>query len=188
MTIFSLGSACDLEHFSSLNSSGGNLDNYSSPIVPMPTEPPNKEFGSSNYTWNSDTSAINSMTERNSNSFNAVSEGGNWGHVNFGPDNWGSSTETYTTTNPLLNDNNNLGMPNMKPQSAYMPTSRTQFVKKEDENGRKRRPKIIIKDQIVELPEYKKEQIHNEQKNIWIILIIALIIVLGAVLYKTKYI
>jgi hypothetical protein len=85
-----------------------------------------------------------------------------------------------------LNDNNsnNLGMPNMKPQSAYMPTSRTQFVKKEDENGRKRTPKIIIKDKIVELPEYKKEQIHNEQKNIWIILIIALILVLGAVLYK----
>lgn len=190
MTIFSLGSACDLEHFSSLNSSGNNLDNYSSPIVPMPTEPPNKEFGSSNYTWNSDTSAINSMTNRDSNSFNAaVSERGNWGNVNFGPDNWGSSTESYSSTNPLLNDNNNnLGMPNMKPQSAYMPTSRTQFLKKEDDNGRKRIEKVIIKDKIIELPEYKKEKIQDEQKNIWIILIIALIIVLIAVLYKTKYI
>lgn len=123
MTIFSLGSACDLEHFSSLTQVGGNSDYQ--PIVPMSNS--GGEFGNSTYTWKSDSTATIDMTTRDSSLFNAVGESGNAGHVNFGPDVWGSSTDTYVSRNPLLN--NNLGernvqegniMPNMRPQSAYM--------------------------------------------------------------------
>ena len=192
MTIFSLGSACDLEHFSSLTQVGGNSDYQG--IVPMSNS--GGEFGNSSYTWKSDSTATIDMTTRDSSLFNGVSESGNAGHVNFGPDVWGSSTDTYVSRNPLLN--NNLGernvqegniMPNMRPQSAYMPTSRTQFVKNEDENGRdltvvsKKKPKIIV----VPLPPFDKKRIQEDQKNMWIFIIIAFILVCGGLLYKTKY-
>jgi len=192
MTIFSLGSACDLEHFSSLTQVGGNSDYQS--IVPMSNS--GGEFGNSSYNWKSDSTATIDMTTRDSSLFNAVSEGGNSGHVNFGPDVWGSSTDTYVSGNPLLN--NNLGernvqegniMPNMRPQSAYMPTSRTQFVKNEDENGRdltvvsRKKPKTIV----IPLPPFDKKRIQEDQKNMWIFIIIAFILVCGGLLYKTKY-
>lgn len=101
------------------------------------------EFGNSSYNWKSDSRATIDMTTRDSSLFNSVGQDGNFGNVNFGPDTWGASTDTYESRNPLLN--NNLGernvqespiLPNMRPQSAFMPTSRTQFVKNEDENGR----------------------------------------------------
>lgn len=139
MTIFSLGSACNLEHFSSLTQVGSNLDNQA--IVPMSNS--GGEFGNSSYNWKSDSRATIDMTTRDSSLFNSVGQDGNFGNVNFGPDTWGASTDTYESRNPLLN--NNLGernvqespiLPNMRPQSAFMPTSRTQFVKNEDENGR----------------------------------------------------
>ena len=192
MTIFSLGSACDLEHFSSLTQVGGNSDYQG--IVPMSNS--GGEFGNSSYNWKSDSTATIDMTTRDSSLFNGVSEGGNSGHVNFGPDVWGSSTDTYVSNNPLLN--NNLGernvqegniMPNMRPQSAYMPTSRTQFVKNEDENGRdltvvsRKKPKTIV----VPLPPFDKKRIQEDQKNMWIFIIIAFILVCGGLLYKTKY-
>jgi hypothetical protein len=192
MTIFSLGSACDLEHFSSLTQVGGNLDNQA--IVPMSNS--GGEFGNSSYNWKSDSRATIDMTTRDSSLFNAVSEGGNFGNVNFGPDTWGGSTDTYVSSNTILN--NNLGernvqespiLPNMRPQSAFMPTSRTQFVKNEDENGRdlsvvsRKKPKTIV----IQLPEYKKKQIQEDQKNMWIFIIIAFILVCGGLLYKTKY-
>lgn len=192
MTIFSLGSACDLEHFSSLTQVGGNSDYQG--IVPMSNS--GGEFGNSSYNWKSDSTATIDMTTRDSSLFNGVSEGGNSGHVNFGPDVWGSSTDTYVSSNPLLN--NNLGernvqegniMPNMRPQSAYMPTSRTQFVKNEDENGRdltvvsRKKPKTIV----VPLPPFDKKRIQEDQKNMWIFIIIAFILVCGGLLYKTKY-
>jgi hypothetical protein len=192
MTIFSLGSACNLEHFSSLTQVGSNLDNQA--IVPMSNS--GGEFGNSSYNWKSDSRATIDMTTRDSSLFNSVSEGGNFGNVNFGPDTWGASTDTYESRNPMLN--NNLGernvqespiLPNMRPQSAFMPTSRTQFVKNEDENGRdlsvvsKKKPKTIV----IQLPEYKKKQIQEDQKNMWIFIIIAFILVCGGLLYKTKY-
>jgi hypothetical protein len=192
MTIFSLGSACDLEHFSSLTQVGGNSDYQ--PIVPMSNS--GGEFGNSTYNWKSDSTATIDMTTRDSSLFNGVSEGGSAGHVNFGPDVWGSSTDTYVSNNSLLN--NNLGernvqegniMPNMRPQSAYMPTSRTQFVKNEDENGRdltvvsRKKPKTIV----IPLPPYDKKKIQEDQKNMWIFIIIAFILVCGGLLYKTKY-
>jgi hypothetical protein len=192
MTIFSLGSACDLEHFSSLTQVGGNSDYQ--PIVPMNNS--GGEFGNSSYNWKSDSTATIDMTTRDSSLFNAVSESGNAGHVNFGPDVWGSSTDKYVSENPLLN--NNLGernvqegniMPNMRPQSAYMPTSRTQFVKNEDENGRdltvvsRKKPKTIV----IPLPPFDKKRIQEDQKNMWIFIIIAFILVCGGLLYKTKY-
>ncbi len=192
MTIFSLGGACDLEHFSSLTHGGGNLDYQ--PIVPMSNS--GGEFGNSSYTWKSDSTATIDMTTRDNSLFNAVGESGNSGNVNFGPDMWGSSTDTYISRNPLLN--NNLGernvqegniMPNMRPQTAYMPTSRTQFVKNEDENGRdltvvsRKKQKTIV----IPLPPYDKKRIQEDQKNMWIFIIIAFILVCGGLLYKTKY-
>ena len=192
MTIFSLGSACNLEHFSSLTQVGSNLDNQA--IVPMSNS--GGEFGNSSYNWKSDSRATIDMTTRDSSLFNSVSQDGNFGNVNFGPDTWGASTDTYESRNPLLN--NNLGernvqespiLPNMRPQSAFMPTSRTQFVKNEDENGRnlsvvsKKKPKTIV----IQLPEYKKKQIQEDQNNMWIFIIIAFILVCGGLLYKTKY-
>lgn len=192
MTIFSLGSSCDLEHFSSLTQVGGNLDNQA--IVPMSNS--GGDFGNSSYNWKSDSRATIDMTTRDSSLFNAVSEGGNFGNVNFGPDTWGASTDTYESRNPLLN--NNLGernvqdgpiLPNMRPQSAFMPTSRTQFVKNEDENGRdlsvvsRKKPKTIV----IPLPPYDKKRIQEDQKNMWIFIIIAFILVCGGMLYKTKY-
>jgi hypothetical protein len=192
MTIFSLGSSCDLEHFSSLTHVSGNLDNQA--IVPMSNS--GGDFGNSSYNWKSDSRATIDMTTRDSSLFNAVSEGGNFGNVNFGPDTWGASTDTYESRNPLLN--NNLGernvqdgpiLPNMRPQSAFMPTSRTQFVKNEDENGRdlsvvsRKKPKTIV----IPLPPYDKKRIQEDQKNMWIFIIIAFILVCGGLLYKTKY-
>ena len=193
MTIFSLGGACDLEHFSSLTHVSGNLDNQA--IVPMSNS--GGEFGNSSYNWKSDSRATIDMTTRDSSLFNAVSESGNSGHVNFGPDVWGSSTDTYVSRNPLLNNNlgernvqeSNVIMPNMRPQSAYMPTSRTQFVKNEDDNGRdltvvsRKKPNPIV----IPLPPYDKKKIQEDQKNMWIFIIIAFILVCGGLLYKTKY-
>lgn len=192
MTIFSLGSSCDLEHFSSLTHVSGNLDNQA--IVPMSNS--GGDFGNSSYNWKSDSRATIDMTTRDSSLFNAVSEGGNFGNVNFGPDTWGASTDTYESRNPLLNNNldeRNVQdgpiLPNMRPQSAFMPTSRTQFVKNEDENGRdlsvvsRKKPKTIV----IPLPPYDKKRIQEDQKNMWIFIIIAFILVCGGLLYKTKY-
>lgn len=207
MTIFSLGNACDLEHFS-INTKLGqeNFENmdYQSPVVPMPTEPPSGQFGNTTYQWNSESSGIQQMTKRRSNSGTFQPSVGrdsqDWESINFGPDVWGPKTDSYTSSNKLLNNNNGPSqvqpeviMPNMKPQNAFMPTSRGQFVGNEDMHGRDKRQKIIKKvvqaivEKEPELPDYDTEKIANDQKNLWFFIIALLIIVVGSVMYKANY-
>jgi len=210
MTIFSLGSACDLEHFSSntkLENESNENSNYQAPVVPMPTDPPT--FGNTNYQWKSDGSAIQGMTNRNfgSNTFNPSvgKDSQDWGNVNFGPDYWGENTDSYSFNNKLLNNNLNANkfksdgpemvMPGMKPVGAFMPPARTHFVKTEDMNGRDvkmRRPPqqkqpIIVLPPEPELPDYPADKIEKDTKNLWFFLIILLIIVVGSIMYKTNY-
>jgi len=207
MTIFSLGNACDLEHFSNTSKLGGSsLDNsdYGSPVVPMPTDPP---FKNTNYQWNSDSSVAQNMTTNESQSFRAsVSRGSqDFGSVNFGPDYWGENTENYSFSNKLLNNNLNNNqfqadspdviMPNMKPQSTYVPPARSHIVKNEDMNGRDKKMKMLkmLQQQQqkmapkIEEPEYNFDKVEKDTKNLWIFIIAILIVTIGSVLYKSNY-
>jgi len=241
MTVFSLGNACDLEHFSNNNKFGQenfDMPNYHAPVVPMPTEPPNKPFENTNYNWKSDSAVAQGMTSRNmgNNSFkpSVGRDSQDWGSVNFGPDYWGESSDHYSFDNKLLNDNLNanqfesdgpemvmprdLGgrprdsgnmprdmvMPGMKPQNAFMPTSRGQFVQNEDMNGRDRasaKKAMMLKrmamqqqqqqqqqaQRQIKLPAYNAEKIERDQKNLWFFLIALLIVIIGSIMYKTNY-
>jgi len=212
MTIFSLGSACDLEHFSNntkLEQENFDMPNYQAPVVPMPTEPPNAQFGDTNYQWKSNSSAVQSMTKRemNSNTFNPSVGGGsqNWGSINFGPDYWGEGNDSYNFKNKLLNNSGGGGapdvvMPNMRPQSAFMPPSRGHIVQNEDMNGRdidkKQKMKAMLQQAIlqkqqqenmVKFPPFNAEKIETDTKNLWFFMIFLLVIVVGSVMYKSNY-
>ena len=206
MTIFSLGNACDLEHFSNntkMNTENFDMPNYEAPVVPMPTEPPNPSFGNTNYQWKSNSSAVQQMTNRgNSNSFQPSigRDSTEWGSVNFGQDYWGENTDSYSFSNKLLTNNMDNGkfqsdkpemvMPNMRPQSTYMPPQRSHIVKNEDESGRPKRRKMKPVVEIVEEPQYPEldiNKIENDQKNVWIMLIAVLIIILGYIMHHSNY-
>ena len=207
MTIFSLGSACDLEHFSNntkLSPENLERNDYGSPVVPMPTDPPT--FNNTNYTWPSESSAVRDMTTRrpNSNTFqpSVGADSQDFGSVNFGPDYWGENTDKYSFSNKLLNNNLNnnkfqsdsVVMPGMKPQGAYMPPARTHIVNNEDMNGRelKRRIKKVVMPKVEEvieddIPDFDVDKVEKDTKNLWFFLIILLIVVVGFVMYKANY-
>ena len=202
MTIFSLGNACDLEHFSGntkLNQENFDMPNYQAPVVPMPTEPPNKPFGETKYKWRSNSAAAQNMTSRDMDSgtfnSNVGDDSQGWGAVNFGPDYWEENEDSYTSSNKLLNETNGVVMPNMRPQSAFMPTMRSHIVNNEDGNGRdirnikkkgKKMPKIILEPPVV-FPPFDSNKIENDTKNLWFFLIVLLIVVVGSVMYKSNY-
>ena len=188
MTIFSLGSACDLEHFT-MNTKLESFDmpQMNSPIMPMPTDPP---FGNTKYQWKSDSAVTRDMTTR-------MSLGGSYqpeveqysrdfGSVqNYGNDHWGNNTVNYEYDNKLLNAPNNMqGMqaePGMRQQNVYMPPMRTENMEK--------KPVELIRKKIVEivtLPYFPKDKMKSDQKNVWIALIILFIVVGFIALHKTK--
>jgi len=192
MTIFSLGNACDLEHFT-VNTKLENFDmpQINSPIMPMPTDPP---FGNTKYQWKSDSAIARDMTTRMS-----LGEGNqqsyqpevdqysrNFGSFqNYGNDYWGNNTVNYEYDNKLLNAPNNIqanqAEPGMRQQNVYMPPMRTENMEK--------KPVEVIKKKIVEivnLPNFPKDKIKNDQKNVWIALIILFIVVGFIVLFKAK--
>jgi len=192
MTIFSLGNACDLEHFT-VNTKLENFDmpQINSPIMPMPTDPP---FGNTKYQWKSDSAIARDMTTRMS-----LGEGNqqsyqpevdqysrNFGSFqNYGNDYWGNNTVNYEYDNKLLNAPNNIqatqAEPGMRQQNVYMPPMRTENMEK--------KPVEIIKKKIVEivnLPNFPKDKIKSDQKNVWIALIILFIVVGFIVLFKAK--
>lgn len=203
MTIFSLGSACDLEHFDGNNkiSNEGFDVNYSAPVVPLPTDPPNQNFGNSNYNWKSNSYATQDMTTiPNTQTFHPMvgQDSQSWGTVGFGQDYWGPNNDHWTSDNKLLNynttnnmvaDNNTMVMPGMRPQGAQMPTSRVQFMKNEDMNGRAKNMQVkkvpVVQEEV--LPEYPQEKIEGEQKSTWTYLIFLLLILIGTILYRSKY-
>ena len=192
MTIFSLGSACDLEHFT-MNTKLESFDmpQMNSPIMPMPTDPP---FGNTKYQWKSDSAIARDMTTRMS-----LGEGNqqsyqpevdqysrNFGSFqNYGNDYWGNNTVNYEYDNKLLNAPNNMqGMqaePGMRQQNVYMPPMRTENMEK--------KPVELIRKKIVEivtLPDFPKDKMKSDQKNVWIALIILFIVVGFIALHKTK--
>lgn len=214
MTIFSLGSACDLEHFTN-NTKLENFDmpQINSPIIPMPTDPP---FGNTKYEWKSDSAAARDMTTRtslgrhNQASYKPEVEqySRDFGSFqSYGNDYWEDNTVNYEYDNKLLNAPNNMqpilketGMrqqnmnnliiqaePGMRQQNVYMPPMRTENMKK--------KPVEVLKTKIIEIvpapviiPEFPKDKIKNDQKNVWIALIILFIVVGFFALYKTKMI
>jgi len=218
MTIFSLGNACDLEHFSShikMDQENSEDNERRTPVVPMPTDPP---FQNTNYTWKSDSAAVKSMTSRNvnDNTFNPIVGGDSqgWGSVNFGPDYWGESSDEYSFKNKLLNNsgsnsfqqqqyqpqqNQDVVMPGMRPQGAFMPTSRNHIVQNEDMGGRDKEKvkqmmikamqneEPVIEEPIVYYPKYNKDKVEKEQKNNWFYILALLIVIVGYVMYKTNY-
>ena len=199
MTIFSLGNACDLEHFSintKMNQENFDMPEYQAPVVPLPTDPPNKPFNNTNYKWKSNSAAAQQMTNRdmNQNTFNASvgRDSQDWGSVNFGPDYWEENTDSYSFNNKLLNETNGVVMPNMRPQSAFMPPSRSHIVNNEDMNGRdlrkreKKVPRVILEPPVI-FPKFDATKIENDTKNLWFFLIVLLIVVVGSVMYKSNY-
>ncbi len=212
MTIFSLGNACDLELFSSntklIQENFENKENdynyNSAPVVPMPTDPP---FPNTNYTWKSESSAVQQMTTRGgSNTFqpSVGSDSQGWGNVNFGPDYWGEGNDNYSFKNKLLNNSssnrfipNNVEevLPNARPQGAYMPPARAHIVQNEDMNGRDKRVKKLVVPKKIELPEepeiilppFNSQKIEEDQKRLWFFLIAVLIVIVGTIMYKTNY-
>ena len=188
MTIFSLGSACDLEHFT-MNTKLETFDmpQMNSPIMPMPTDPP---FGNTKYQWKSDSAVTRDMTTR-------MSLGGSYqpeveqysrdfGSVqNYGNDHWGNNTVNYEYDNKLLNAPNSMqGMqaePGMRQQNVYMPPMRTENMEKKPVEPI--RKKIV---EIVTLPYFPKDKMKSDQKNVWIALIILFIVVGFIALHKTK--
>jgi len=194
MTIFSLGSACDLEHFTN-NTKLENFDmpQINSPIMPMPTDPP---FGNTKYQWKSDSSIARDMTTRmsldgtNQPSFQPEVDkySRDFGSFqSYGNDYWGSNTVNYEYDNKLLNAPNNMqptqAEPGMRQQNVYMPPMRTENMDK--------KPVEIIKKKIVEivnLPDFPKDKMKSDQKNVWIALIILFIVVGFIVMHKTKMI
>ena len=194
MTIFSLGSACDLEHFTN-NTKLENFDmpQMNSPIMPMPTDPP---FGNTKYQWKSDSSIARDMTTRmsldgtNQPSFQPEVDkySRDFGSFqSYGNDYWGGNTVNYEYDNKLLNAPNNMqptqAEPGMRQQNVYMPPMRTENMDK--------KPVEIIKKKIVEivnLPDFPKDKMKSDQKNVWIALIILFIVVGFIVMHKTKMI
>jgi hypothetical protein len=189
MTIFSLGSACDLEHFT-MNTKLENFDmpQINSPIVPMPTDPP---FGNTKYQWKSDSAVARDMTTRMSlggSSYQPEVEqySRDFGSFqNAGNDYWGNNTVNYEYDNKLLNAPNNMqGMqaePGMRQQNVYMPPMRTENMEK--------KPVELIRKKIVEivtLPDFPKDKMKSDQKNVWIALIILFFVVGFIALHKTK--
>jgi hypothetical protein len=193
MTIFSLGNACDLEHFTG-NTKLENFDmpQMNSPIMPMPTDPP---FGNTKYQWKSDSAVARDMTTRmslgGSNQASYQPEVDQYSREfgsfqNYGNDYWGGgNTVNYEYDNKLLNAPNNMqGMqaePGMRQQNVYMPPMRTENMEK--------KPVEVIKKKIVEivtLPDFPKDKIKSDQKNVWIALIILFIVVGFIVMHKTK--
>ena len=194
MTIFSLGSACDLEHFTN-NTKLENFDmpQINSPIMPMPTDPP---FGNTKYQWKSDSAIARDMTTRMSlggpNQASYQPEVDKYSREfgsfqSYGNDYWGGNTVNYEYDNKLLNAPNNMqptqAEPGMRQQNVYMPPMRTENMDK--------KPVEIIKKKIVEivnLPDFPKDKMKSDQKNIWIALIILFIVVGFIVMHKTKMI
>jgi hypothetical protein len=194
MTIFSLGSACDLEHFT-VNTKLENFDmpQINSPIMPMPTDPP---FGNTKYQWKSDSAVARDMTTRMSlggpNQASYKPEVDKYSREfgsfqSYGNDYWGGNTVNYEYDNKLLNAPNNIqsmqAEPGMRQQNVYMPPMRTENMEK--------KPVEVIKKKIVEivtLPDFPKDKMKNDQKNIWIALIILFIVVGFIVMHKTKMI
>ena len=194
MTIFSLGSACDLEHFTN-NTKLENFDmpQINSPIMPMPTDPP---FGNTKYQWKSDSAIARDMTTRMSlggpNQASYQPEVDKYSREfgsfqSYGNDYWGGNTVNYEYDNKLLNAPNNMqptqAEPGMRQQNVYMPPMRTENMDK--------KPVEIIKKKIVEivnLPDFPKDKMKSDQKNVWIALIILFIVVGFIVMHKTKMI
>jgi hypothetical protein len=193
MTIFSLGNACDLEHFTG-NTKLENFDmpQMNSPIMPMPTDPP---FGNTKYQWKSDSAVARDMTTRmslgGSNQASYQPEVEQYSREfgsfqNYGNDYWGGgNTVNYDYDNKLLNAPNNMqGMqaePGMRQQNVYMPPMRTENMEK--------KPVEVIKKKIVEivtLPDFPKDKMKSDQKNVWIALIILFIVVGFIVMHKAK--
>ena len=189
MTIFSLGNACDLEHFTG-NTKLENFDmpQMNSPIMPMPTDPP---FGNTKYQWKSDSAVARDMTTRMSLGSTYQPEVDQYSREfgsfqNYGNDYWGGgNTVNYEYDNKLLNAPNNMqGMqaePGMRQQNVYMPPMRTENMEK--------KPVEVMKKKIVEivtLPDFPKDKIKSDQKNVWIALIILFIVVGFIVMHKTK--
>jgi hypothetical protein len=194
MTIFSLGSACDLEHFTN-NTKLENFDmpQINSPIMPMPTDPP---FGNTKYQWKSDSAIARDMTTRMSlggpNQASYQPEVDKYSREfgsfqSYGNDYWGGNTVNYEYDNKLLNAPNNMqptqAEPGMRQQNVYMPPMRTENMDK--------KPVEIIKNKIVEivnLPDFPKDKMKSDQKNVWIALIILFIVVGFIVMHKSKMI
>ena len=95
MTIFSLGNACDLEHFT-VNTKLENFDmpQINAPIMPMPTDPP---FGNTKYQWKSDSAVARDMTTRMSLGGTYQPEVDQYSRdfgtfQNYGNDYWGGNT------------------------------------------------------------------------------------------------
>jgi hypothetical protein len=189
MTIFSLGNACDLEHFTG-NTKLENFDmpQINAPIMPMPTDPP---FGNTKYQWKSDSAVARDMTTRMSLGSTYQPEVDQYSREfgsfqNYGNDYWGGgNTVNYEYDNKLLNAPNNMqGMqaePGMRQQNVYMPPMRTENMEK--------KPVEIMKKKIVEivtLPDFPKDKMKNDQKNVWIALIILFFVVGFIALHKTK--
>jgi hypothetical protein len=193
MTIFSLGNACDLEHFTG-NTKLENFDmpQMNSPIMPMPTDPP---FGNTKYQWKSDGAVARDMTTRmslgGSNQASYQPEVDQYSREfgsfqNYGNDYWGGgNTVNYEFDNKLLNAPNSMqGMqaePGMRQQNVYMPPMRTENMEKKPVEVMKK--KII---EIVTLPYFPKDKMKSDQKNVWIALIILFIVVGFIVMHKTK--
>lgn len=188
MTIFSLGNACDLEHFTG-NTKLENFDmpKMNSPIMPMPTDPP---FGNTKYQWKTDSTVARDMTTR-------MSLGGSYqpevdqysrdfgSFQSYGNDYWGGNTVNYEYDNKLLNAPDNMqptqAEPGMRQQNVFMPPMRTENMEK--------KPVEVIKKKIVEivtLPDFPKDKMKNDQKNVWIALIILFIVVGFIVMHKAK--
>ena len=192
MTIFSLGSACDLEHFT-MNTKLENFDmpQMNSPIMPMPTDPP---FGNTKYQWKSDGAVARDMTTRmslgGSNQASYQPEVDQYSREfgsfqSSGNDYWGNNTVNYEYDNKLLNAPNNMqGMqaePGMRQQNVYMPPMRMENMEK--------KPVEVIKKKIIEivtLPDFPKDKMKSDQKNVWIALIILFIVVGFIALHKSK--
>jgi hypothetical protein len=193
MTIFSLGNACDLEHFTG-NTKLENFDmpQMNSPIMPMPTDPP---FGNTKYQWKSDGAVARDMTTRmslgGSNQASYQPEVDQYSREfgsfqNYGNDYWGGgNTVNYEYDNKLLNAPNSMqGMqaePGMRQQNVHMPPMRTENMEKKPVEVMKK--KII---EIVTLPYFPKDKMKSDQKNVWIALIILFIVVGFIVMHKTK--
>jgi len=193
MTIFSLGNACDLEHFTG-NTKLENFDmpQINAPIMPMPTDPP---FGNTKYQWKSDGAVARDMTTRmslgGSNQASYQPEVDQYSREfgsfqNYGNDYWGGgNTVNYEFDNKLLNAPNSMqGMqaePGMRQQNVYMPPMRTENMEKKPVEVMKK--KII---EIVTLPDFPKDKMKSDQKNVWIALIILFIVVGFIVMHKTK--
>lgn len=196
MTIFSLGSACDLEHFT-VNTKLENFEmpQMNAPIMPMPTDPP---FGNTNYQWKSDSAAARDMTTRMSlggpNQAQYQPEVDQYSREfgsfqSYGNDYWGSNTVNYEYDNKLLNAPNNMqpkqAEPGMRQQNVYMPPMRTENMEKKPVEVMKKKIIEIVHPQVV-LPDFPKDKMKNDQRNVWIALIILFIVVGFIALYKVK--